>query len=100
MMIDFATIRSLELIQNMQNPRSKDCLFGLLNQTATPMGTRKLKSTILQPSTDRDLLEKRYDALTELTTKEDIFFAIRQGLKAMPAQSNIPLMHYSFEELR
>ncbi|KAL9599083.1 MAG: hypothetical protein Q9179_003687 [Wetmoreana sp. 5 TL-2023] len=82
MMIDLSTISSLELIQNLQNPKSKDCLFGLLNQTLTPMGARLLKSHLLQPSTDADTLEKRYDALDELATREDVFFSIRQALKA------------------
>lgn len=79
MMIDLATISSLELIQNLQNPKSKDCLFGLLNQTLTPMGSRLLKSHLLQPSTNIETLEKRYNALEELTTREDVFFAVRQG---------------------
>lgn len=79
MMIDLATIQSLELIQNTQNSKSKDCLFGLLNQTSTPMGSRLLRSGILQPSTDKPTLTKRYDAVHELVSKEEIFFAIRQG---------------------
>lgn len=79
MMIDLSTIASLELIQNIQNPKSKDCLFGLLNQTLTPMGARLLKSHLLQPSTNADTLEKRYNALDELATREDVFFAVRQG---------------------
>jgi len=79
MIIDLSTIRALELIQNLQNARSKDCLFGLLNQTLTPMGARALKSHVLQPSTDPENLEKRYDALSELENKEDAFFAVRQG---------------------
>ena len=78
-MIDLSTMRSLELIQNSQNSKSRDCLYGLLNQTLTPMGSRLLKSNVLQPSTDRDVLEKRWDALYELTTKEDVFYAVRQG---------------------
>ncbi|KAI4195202.1 MAG: hypothetical protein LQ350_007324 [Teloschistes chrysophthalmus] len=82
MMIDLSTIASLELIQNIQNPKSKDCLFGLLNQTLTPMGARLLKSHLLQPSTNADTLEKRYNALDELATREDVFFAVRQALKA------------------
>ncbi|KAJ9645092.1 MutS protein msh4 [Coniosporium tulheliwenetii] len=80
MMIDASTIRSLELIQNLQNPKSRDCLFGLLNETLTPMGARLLRSNILQPLTDPETLNIRYDALEELTTKEEMFFAIRQGL--------------------
>ena len=78
-MIDLSTVRSLELIQNLQNARSKECLYGLLNQTLTPMGARLLKSNLLQPSTDRDTLEDRYDALSELERREDVFFAVRQG---------------------
>lgn len=79
-MIDLSTMRALELIQNLQNPKSKDCLYGLLNQTLTPMGSRLLKSNVLQPSTDRKVLEKRWDALYELTIKEDVFYAVRQGI--------------------
>ena len=79
MMIDSATSRSLELIQNLQSPKSKDCLFGLLNQTLTPMGARRLRSNVMQPCTDKNVLRCRYDALEELTTKEEVFFAVRQG---------------------
>jgi len=78
-MIDLSTMRSLELIQNLQNAKSRDCLYGLLNQTLTPMGARLLKSNVLQPSINREVLEKRWDALYELTAKEDVFFAVRQG---------------------
>jgi DNA mismatch repair protein MSH4 len=80
MMIDLSTIYTLELIQNIQNPRSKQCLFGLLDETLTPMGKRLLRSSLLQPSIDPDTIEKRLDAVTELTSKEEMFFATRQGL--------------------
>ncbi|SMR57480.1 unnamed protein product [Zymoseptoria tritici ST99CH_3D1] len=81
MMIDLATIRSLELVQNLQNPKSKDCLFGQLNETLTPMGARLLRSNILQPVTNPETLNKRYEAVEELSTKEDTFFAVRETLK-------------------
>lgn len=79
MMIHLSTIRTLELIQNLQNPKSRDCLFGLLNETLTPMGARLIRSNILQPLTDADVLRGRFDALEELTLKEDMFLATRQG---------------------
>ncbi|ETS87201.1 hypothetical protein PFICI_01029 [Pestalotiopsis fici W106-1] len=80
MMIDISTIHSLELIQNIQDAKSKHCLFGLLNQTSTPMGARMLRSNVLQPSTQiQQTLKPRYDALDELTIKEDMFFGIRSG---------------------
>lgn len=81
MMIDMATIKSLELVQNLQNAKSKDCLFGLLNETLTPMGARLLRSNILQPITSSETLTKRYEAVEELSTKEEMFFAVRQCLK-------------------
>jgi DNA mismatch repair protein MSH4 len=79
MMIDLSTIVSFELVQNLQNAKSKDCLFGLLNETLTPMGSRFLRGSILQPSTQAKILEQRYDALEELTMKEEMFYALRQG---------------------
>ena len=81
MMIDLSTIHSLELVQNLHDAKSKDCLCGLLNETLTPMGGRLLRSNILQPLTDADTLNTRYDALEELSTKEEMFFAVRQALK-------------------
>ncbi|KAL1304769.1 hypothetical protein AAFC00_003705 [Neodothiora populina] len=84
MMIDLSTIHALELNQNLRNPRSKDCLFGLLSNTLTPMGARLLRSNILQPLTDAQTLNTRYDALEELTSKEDMFFGVRGALKSVP----------------
>jgi DNA mismatch repair protein MSH4 len=81
MTIDVATICSLELIQNVQNSKSKLCLYGLLNETLTPMGGRLLRSNILQPSTNVRTITKRYDAVEELTTKEEMFFAVRRVLR-------------------
>jgi DNA mismatch repair protein MSH4 len=84
MMIDISTIHSLELVQNLQNTKSKDCLFGLLNETLTPMGKRLLRNNILQPLTDPEVLNTRYNAVEELTTKEEVFYATRAGLRLLP----------------
>jgi len=80
MLIDVSTVASLELIQNLHNAKSEACLFGLLNQTQTKMGARLLRNNILQPLTEVPALNSRFDALEELTTKEEIFFGIRAGL--------------------
>lgn len=81
MTVDLQTIASLELIQNLHNPKSRDSLYGLLNQTLTPMGARLLRATILQPSTERVKLTARYNAVEDLSTKEDMFVSVRQVLK-------------------
>lgn len=83
MTIDLSTIVSLELIQNIQNAKSKDSLFGLLNETLTPMGARLLRATIPQPSTEHAKLSARYDAVEDLSTKEEMFVSVRQGLLGM-----------------
>ena len=79
MMIDLSTIASLELIQNLHDAKSKHCLFGVLNETMTMMGTRFLRSNILQPSTDAPKLLERYEAVEELTMREEMFFAVKIG---------------------
>ena len=90
-MIDLSTIHSLELVQNLQNQKSKDCLYGLMNETLTPMGSRLLRSSILQPSTQPDVLVQRYEALEELSNKEDMFLQIRQG-SLLQAHACSPLL--------
>jgi DNA mismatch repair protein MSH4 len=80
-LIDLTSMKSLELIQNNRLSKSNDCLFGLLHQTLTPMGTRLLRSNILQPLTDKQVLDGRLDALNELAARGEIFFAVRKSLK-------------------
>ncbi|KAF2666034.1 DNA mismatch repair protein Msh4 [Microthyrium microscopicum] len=79
--IDVSTINSLELIQNLENPKSKQCFFGLLNDTTTPMGARYLRTNILQPSTDVNKINSRLDAVGELSANQEMFMAVRQALK-------------------
>ncbi|KAL4988208.1 DNA mismatch repair protein MutS [Aspergillus falconensis] len=81
MSIDLRTIISLGLIQNLHNVKSNDNLSGLLNETLTPMGARLLMANILQPSTEAAKLTARYEAVEDLSTKQEMFFAVRQALK-------------------
>ncbi|EAU35337.1 hypothetical protein ATEG_04890 [Aspergillus terreus NIH2624] len=105
MSIDLSTIVSLELIQNLQNPKSKESLFGLMNATLTPMGSRLLRANILQPSTEESKLLARYDAVEDLSTKEEMFLSVRQALKgfvdADKALSSIcaPASHRAVEDM-
>jgi DNA mismatch repair protein MSH4 len=80
MMIDVSTVRALELIENIQNSRCKASLFGLLNVTVTKMGERLLRSNILQPPAQKDIVEKRYAAVQELVSNTSVFAAVRTGL--------------------
>ena len=89
MLIDYLSVRNLELVQNLQNPKSSQSLFGVLDHCQTPMGKRLLRANILQPSagtglnsfSDQDLntLEARLDAVQEIVQSEDIYRGSLQG---------------------
>lgn len=51
MMIDFGTTCQLELVKslNVENEKKNATLFGVIDSTLTPMGSRLLRSNILQP---------------------------------------------------
>lgn len=93
MMIDTSAIRSLELIQNLRSPKSKDSLYGLLNHTHTPMGARLLRNNLIQPSTRKDaFLEPRYEAVSELIDAEDMLFNIRKGKHHFRRCKRVPML--------
>ncbi|RFU76600.1 dna mismatch repair msh4 [Trichoderma arundinaceum] len=82
MMIDISAMQSLEVMRNLKSAKSKECLFGLLNHTLTPMGSRVLRNNMLQPPTDFEgFIRPRYDALEEMVTSEEMFHEVRKALK-------------------
>ncbi|KAF3926373.1 hypothetical protein AA313_de0203102 [Arthrobotrys entomopaga] len=80
MIVDCSTVQNLELIHNLRNQKSGDCLHGLLNNTVTPIGARLLRSSILQPLTDVSILEDRLDAVKEIATNEEMFQGTKKGI--------------------
>jgi DNA mismatch repair protein MutS len=63
MWLDQATVNSLELVKSSDGDR-KHSLLGLLDETCTPMGARRLKEWILKPLIDRDAVEDRLNGVT------------------------------------
>jgi len=61
MILDDATITSLELVQNPSDGSKARTLFSVLNHTKTAMGRRTLERAILQPLLMKDEIEKRLD---------------------------------------
>ncbi|EPS44503.1 hypothetical protein H072_1502 [Dactylellina haptotyla CBS 200.50] len=82
MVIDSSTVKNLELVKNLRNPKCKDNLLGLLDNTVTAMGSRLLRSSILQPLTDISILEDRLDAVEELATNGEMFVGTKRALQA------------------
>ena len=61
-----STIKSLELVHNAIDLKRGMSLFKLMNRTQTAMGSRMLRSSLLQPLTNQETLIKRQDAVEEL----------------------------------
>jgi DNA mismatch repair protein MutS len=78
--IDAATRKNLELVQNTKDGSSVGTLFGFLNSTATPGGARLLRSWILAPLDARSEITARQDAVRDLTTHASRIASTLSGL--------------------
>uniref|UniRef100_A0A8D2J319 MutS protein homolog 4 n=1 Tax=Varanus komodoensis TaxID=61221 RepID=A0A8D2J319_VARKO len=76
-MIDSTSAINLELITNNRDPRNGHTLFGVLNYTKTPGGSRRLRSNILEPLIDTDTINTRLDSVQELLQDEELFFGLQ-----------------------
>ena len=65
------TKRNLELVENIRTKEKKYSLLWLLDKTKTAMGSRKLKSYILNPILDKDKIIQRQNTI-EILMKEFI----------------------------
>ena len=66
MVLDAVTLRNLEVFES-RGERSKNTLFGVLDETVTGMGSRLLKHWLQRPSVKRSEIQTRLAAVTELS---------------------------------
>ncbi|XP_006888675.1 PREDICTED: mutS protein homolog 4 [Elephantulus edwardii] len=76
-MIDSSSAQNLELLVNNQDSRNNHTLFGVLNYTKTPGGSRRLRSNILEPLVDIETINMRLDCVQELLQDEELFFGLQ-----------------------
>jgi DNA mismatch repair protein MutS len=69
MQLDAQTIRNLELLTTLQGQQLEGSLLGVMDHTLTASGGRLLKEWLLKPLLRIDEIEKRLDAVEELTQK-------------------------------
>ncbi|XP_063795122.1 mutS protein homolog 4 isoform X3 [Pseudophryne corroboree] len=79
-MIDSASAQNLELLVNNRDSRNNHTLFGVLNNTKTPGGSRRLRSNILEPLIDLETINTRLDCVQEILEDEELFFSLRSVL--------------------
>lgn len=67
MYLDIATRKNLELVETIRERSFEGSLLWILDRTKTPMGARLLRTWVLFPLRDRDAINKRLDAVEELS---------------------------------
>ncbi|MBI2362627.1 MAG: DNA mismatch repair protein MutS, partial [Elusimicrobia bacterium] len=79
---DDSAIRTLELVDSEEGGR-KHTLWGVLDHTATAMGSRRLRRWVLHPSTRLPEIERRANAVAELVEKALERSRLRQVLEGL-----------------
>jgi len=80
--LDSATRRNLELLQTLGGER-RGSLLWVLDETETPMGTRRLREWVLAPLLDPARIGERLDAVEALTEDVTSRAALREALHGM-----------------
>jgi DNA mismatch repair protein MutS len=69
LLLDQVTVRNLELVEPVSGDDASATLVSALDQTATGMGARLLRSWILRPEIALEEIEARLDAVAELKAR-------------------------------
>lgn len=75
--MDIHSIRNLELIETLRLKERTYSLIWLLDKCKTAMGSRKLKTWLLNPLKDMDKINERYDKIEKLNNE----FILKDELK-------------------
>lgn len=82
LILDSTTIAHLELLQTSTGNK-KHALIHTINHTATPMGFRKFKHTILHPIRDQKIILTRQSHIELLLTKHELRNTLKPHLKSL-----------------
>jgi len=81
MALDEATLRHLEIIEPANRDTGKAAtLYGVINQTVTPMGARRLRDWLTQPLADVEAIKRRQDAIQTWVEHPDLLDRFRTAL--------------------
>ncbi len=89
MSLDKATLRNLEITETLYEKKIQGSLLGVLDKTGTAMGSRKLKQWLREPLNNVGEINRRLDAVEELTEQPIMENNMREALKQV----------YDFERL-
>ncbi|MFW6159822.1 MAG: DNA mismatch repair protein MutS [Acidobacteriota bacterium] len=83
MTLDATTVKNLELIRNLRDGSKKGSLLDIIDYTLTPMGARLLRSWLLQPLMDCQIINERLACVEDLSQKTIKRQELREYLKGI-----------------
>ncbi len=83
MVLDVSARQTLELTQSLRDGRKEGTLYGLLDRTATAMGSRLLKQWLDKPLLDLNEIRQRQEEIQALTDHLILLEEIREQLKGV-----------------
>lgn len=81
MSLDESTIRNLEIFQTSKDFQVSGSLIGVMDQTKTRMGARKLRQYLLSPLKGKEKIEERHQAVEELLKNQEKRHSLQIELK-------------------
>jgi DNA mismatch repair protein MutS len=81
--LDETAVATLELLETVQDRKSRGSLLATLDATGTPMGARLLRQWLLRPLVDPGAIAERQDAVAHLVDAPATRAAVRQRLRGV-----------------
>lgn len=83
MIMGSTTLSNLEIVVNQHDQSSKHTLFSIIDCSATSMGSRLLKKWLVRPSVDKEVIERRHEAVTAMLRHVTMLEKFKTVLKAI-----------------
>lgn len=83
LMLDAATQRNLELVENNHDGSSAHTLFSILDRAQSSMGSRMLKKWILRPLVNQSQIHNRQEVITRCIAQQNTLYEIESQLRGI-----------------
>jgi len=81
MILDASAVKNLELVRNLRDSRRTDSLLDVIDYTVNSMGSRLIRSWLLNPSLSLETIEQRLDGIHDFLSHTIERHEIREKLK-------------------
>jgi len=84
MVLDYGTVRNLELLRNLAEGTEPNSLFAAVNRCRTAPGARRLAAALVRPFRNKARIEKRLSGVAELVRDRDLAARVREHTQRLP----------------